>query len=83
MLNEELETINAQLAEKVEELDRAHDDLVNLLDATLFLDSELKIKRFTPGLTEVIALQPGDEGRFLATSRSSSRIPTCWPRCAA
>ena len=40
MLNEELETINAQLAEKVEELDRAHDDLVNLLDATLFLDSE-------------------------------------------
>ena len=64
-LNEELETINAQLAEKVEELDRAQDDLVNLLDATLFLDTELKIKRFTPGLTDVIALQPGDEGRFL------------------
>ncbi len=64
-LNEELETINAQLAEKVEELDHAQDDLVNLLDATLFLDAELRIKRFTPGLADVIALQPGDEGRFL------------------
>ena len=64
-LNEELETINAQLAEKYEELDRAQDDLVNLLDATLFLDAELRIKRFTPGLAEVIALQAGDEGRFL------------------
>ena len=64
-LNEELETINAQLAEKVEELDRAQDDLVNLLDATLFLDADLGIKRFTPGLTDVIALQSGDEGRFL------------------
>ncbi len=64
-LNEELETINAQLAEKVEELDRAQDDLVNLLDATLFLDADLRIKRFTPGLTDVVALQPGDEGRLL------------------
>jgi two-component system, chemotaxis family, CheB/CheR fusion protein len=64
-VNEELETINAQLAEKLEELDRAQDDLVNLLDATLFLDAELRIKRFTPGLTEVIALQAGDEGRCL------------------
>jgi two-component system, chemotaxis family, CheB/CheR fusion protein len=64
-LNEELETINTQLADKVEELDRAQEDLVNLLDATLFLTAELRIKRFTPGLADVIALQPGDEGRFL------------------
>ncbi len=68
-LNEELETINAQLADKVEELDRAQTDLVNLLEstaiATLFLGSDLTIKRFTLGLGEVIALLPGDEGRFL------------------
>ena len=64
-LNEELETINSQLAEKVEELDRAQDDLVNLLGATLFLDADLAIKRFTPGVTDMIALQSGDEGRFL------------------
>ena len=68
-LNEELETVNNELRDKVDELDRAHNDLLNLFDstaiATVFLDPDLRIKRFTPALTEVIAVRPGDEGRLV------------------
>ncbi len=61
-LNEELTTLNSQLQENVEDHRRAVDDLNNLLNsakiATLFLDKELRIKRFTPtakGLFNIIA----------------------------
>jgi two-component system CheB/CheR fusion protein len=50
-LNEELQTVNAELRAKVIELSQASDDLLNLLSstsvATLFLDRDLCIKRFT------------------------------------
>lgn len=51
-LNEELSTANSQLQEKVEELDKANCDIINLMVsaeiATLFLDEHLCIQRFTP-----------------------------------
>jgi two-component system CheB/CheR fusion protein len=66
-VNEELETINAELAKKAEELDWAHSDLQNLFQstriATLFLDRELRVKRFTQAATEVFRLIPTDLGR--------------------
>ena len=69
-VNEELETINAELKKKVEELDRANSDLVNLFQstriATVFVDRELRIKKFTPGATEVFRLIEGDVGRSIA-----------------
>ncbi|MCE5266494.1 MAG: PAS domain S-box protein [Planctomycetaceae bacterium] len=68
-VNEELTTVNNQLQEKVLQLDTANSDMANLLKsseiATLFLDSELRIKFFTPAMTRVLNLIPTDMGRPL------------------
>src|SRR5205823_2152668 len=69
-LNEELTTVNNQLQEKVLELESVNSDLSNLLAstdvATVFLDGELCIKRFTPAATNLFNLITADEGRPLA-----------------
>ncbi len=68
-LNEELITINSQLQEKVSELEDANNDMENLLAstemATVFLDTRLRIKRYTPATTELFNLIPHDRGRPL------------------
>ena len=64
---EELVTVNAELESRIEELSNTNDDIKNLLDstsiATIFLDDQLGIKRFTPKATEIIRLIPTDIGR--------------------
>jgi two-component system CheB/CheR fusion protein len=69
-VNEELETVNAELKKKLEELDRANGDLQNLFQstriATVFVDRELRIKKFTPAAIEVFRLIDGDLGRPIA-----------------
>lgn len=66
-LNEELTTVNAELESRIEQLSSANDDIKNLLDnteiATVFLDKDLCIKRFTPKATEIINLISSDVGR--------------------
>lgn len=66
-LNEELTTLNTQLQKKVEDERRMSDDLNNLLAssgvATLFLDRELNIKRFTPAIRELFNVISNDVGR--------------------
>ena len=66
-MNEELQTVNTELQAKVEELSRSSNDMKNLLDstdiATLFLDKDLRVRRFTPQATTIIKLIPGDVGR--------------------
>lgn len=66
-VNEELNTVNSQLGEKLAELTAINDDLANLLTATdiatVFLDSQLRIKRFTVKSTELLNLIPSDVGR--------------------
>jgi two-component system CheB/CheR fusion protein len=68
-LNEELTTLNHQLQDKVAELEQASNDIQNLLVsthvATLFLDTEFRIKRYTPAITELFNLIPADVGRPL------------------
>jgi two-component system CheB/CheR fusion protein len=66
-LNEELQTVNAQLQGKLDDLAQASDDMQNLLNstsiATIFLDQEFRIKRFTPEATKLVKLIPSDVGR--------------------
>ena len=66
-LNEELQTVNHELQVKVDELSRSNNDMTNLLNstdiATLFLDGELRVRRFTPPTSRIIKLIPGDVGR--------------------
>jgi two-component system CheB/CheR fusion protein len=68
-VNEELETINSELNKKVEELDSANSDLQNLFQSTqiptVFLDNDLRIKRFTEAATAVFRLIESDVGRSI------------------
>ena len=69
-LNEELQTVNTELESKVEALTQANSDLKNLLDstdiATVFLNRDLCIRRFTLPAQKVFKLIPGDVGRPLS-----------------
>ncbi len=66
-LNEELQTVNAELQSKVDEFSRVNNDMKNLLNstdiATLFLDKELNIRRFTNQSTKIFKLIKSDIGR--------------------
>ena len=66
-VNEELAAVNVELQTKVADLSHANNDMNNLLAgtgiATVFLDMQLCILRFTPTASELINLIPGDEGR--------------------
>jgi two-component system CheB/CheR fusion protein len=66
-LNEEMTTVNSQLEMKVVELEAANDDLANLLQNTkiacLFLDRELRIRRYTDPIVAIFSVLPSDIGR--------------------
>jgi two-component system CheB/CheR fusion protein len=66
-LNEELQTVNAELMAKVEDYSRVNNDIKNLLNstdiATLFLDKELNIRRYTDQATKIFKLIKSDIGR--------------------
>jgi two-component system CheB/CheR fusion protein len=68
-VNEELITVNYELKVKVEETGKANDDLNNLIAstdiATIFVDSGLRIKRFTPRAADLFAIIASDVGRSL------------------
>jgi two-component system CheB/CheR fusion protein len=66
-VNEELQTVNAELQAKNEILAQSNADLSNLLSnieiAIIFLDQQLRIKRFNPAATQIINLISTDVGR--------------------
>ena len=68
-LNEETQTVNAELQMKIEELSQSNSDMKNLLYGseivTIFLDSDLGVKRFTPQATRIVNLAASDVGRPL------------------
>ncbi len=69
-VNEELATVNAELQIKVADLSRVNNDMNNLLAgtgiATVFVDHQLRVLRFTPAATKIINLIQSDVGRPVA-----------------
>ncbi|MBI4330298.1 MAG: PAS domain-containing protein [Chloroflexi bacterium] len=66
-LNEELMTANAELQLKNDEMEKVSDDIGNLLNsttvATIFVDNDLLIRRYTPTATGILNLLETDIGR--------------------
>ena len=75
-LNEELTALNSQLQETLDRQRITSNDLQNVLYstdvATLFLDTKLNIRFFTPATTALFNLIPGDIGRPLSDLKSLS-----------
>ena len=66
-MNEELQTVNTELQRKISEFIQANTDMKNLLNstgiATLFLDKELNIRRFTDEVNTIFKIRSTDLGR--------------------
>ncbi len=69
-INEELATVNLELKNKVDELGHSNSDLHVLMAATaiatIFLDRDLRIMRYTPPAVDLFSLIPTDIGRPLS-----------------
>ncbi len=78
-INEELTTVNSELQMKIDELTRINDDMTNLFNsteiATIFLDNDLNIRRFTEEATKLVKLIESDVGRPLSDIVSSIKYP--------
>ena len=66
-VNEELHTVNAEYQRKLDEQRLLSTDMQNLLDisevGTVFLDRQLRVRKFTPAVTRVVPLLTQDIGR--------------------
>ena len=80
--NEELITVNSELQNKLEELIEVNNDINNLLASTdigtVFLDQELRIKRFTPAATSLFNLIASDIGRSIRDITMKSGYDRLW-----
>jgi two-component system CheB/CheR fusion protein len=78
-INEELQTLNQENKHKVEELSQLTNDLQNLLQATdvatIFLDRNLRILRYTPRVSGIFNVRNSDRGRPLADLTHHLRYP--------
>ena len=78
-VNEELHTVNSEHQEKIKQLTLLNDDMDNLLRATqigtIFLDSSLRIRKFTSNIAEWFHLMRQDIGRPIAHFASNDIGP--------
>jgi len=78
-LNEELQTVNAEQQVKMDELTQVDNDMRNLLNSTeivtVFLDNNMRIRRYTTGANRLFKLLPGDVGRPLSDITSELLYP--------
>ena len=81
-VNEELYTVNAEYQRKITELTELNDDMDNLLRSTevgtIFLDSDLCIRKFTPQIAGQFRILPQDIGRRIDSFPIPSTIQPCW-----
>ncbi|MCS7046283.1 MAG: PAS domain-containing protein [Gemmataceae bacterium] len=79
-VNEELYTVNAEYQKKIAELTQLTADMDNLLASTqvhtLFLDTNLCIRKFTPRIAETFHLMPSDIGRRIDSFAHNIDHPT-------
>ena len=68
-VNEELQTVNSEMKNKLDEIWRTHQELENLMGATeiatLYLDRDLRIQRYTAGLQKLFNILGVDRGRHI------------------
>ncbi len=66
-VNEELHTVNAELHQKMEDLSALNSDMDNLLTSTdigtIFIDTEMRIRKFTPAIRDHFSLRETDINR--------------------
>ena len=78
-VNEELYTVNAEYQRKIAELTELTNDMDNLFASTdvgtIFLDGQLRIRKFTPQVAETFGLVPHDVGRPIETFAHKMRHP--------
>ncbi len=78
-MNEELQTVNHEQQARMEELSQTNSDMKNLLNstdiATVFLDNELRLRRFTTSAVKIINLIPSDVGRPITDITTSLQYP--------
>jgi len=78
-MNEELQTINSELQTRLDDLALAQSDMQNLLNstdiATLFLDNDLNVRRFTEQAVPIFHLRESDVGRPLSDLTNTLDYP--------
>jgi two-component system CheB/CheR fusion protein len=78
-INEELTTVNQALKIKVDELSRTNSDMQNLMDATpyatIFLNRELRITRYSPPAVPLFNLIRSDIGRPITDLKTELDYP--------
>ena len=79
-VNEELHTVNAEHQLKIAELTELNRDISHLLEsidvATVYLDRDLKIRKYTPRAAGIFGLVEHDVGRYLASFNHQLLYPT-------
>lgn len=84
-VNEEINTVNAENLQKMEDLAALNADMNNLLESTqigtIFLDSNLKIRKFTPAIKEHFSFLNSDMGRPISHFTGSIGKSNLLGRC--
>ncbi|MDO1450669.1 CheR family methyltransferase [Rhodocytophaga aerolata] len=79
-VNEELQNVNSEFQGKIKELTELNDDLNNYfrsnVNGQLFVDRELKVKKFSPSMVDLINLQERDIGRPLDDITTNIKFET-------